>query len=245
MNGIVKPTEFSEYYQYLLTRRIGMVNSDSWTNIEAIVKQMVNRLQSAIDKGEAIGEDPLLDHVMEAILLYEPMGELSPAQWKEKRIKEQFSYLKGLYQQIRVEKIEVINEEVEIKNIDEYFKMKKFIRLSSFSDFINERPIVVEYYDSYQDFLFEIRKLLGRKTHPKYVVNQICVMCEELIKEVPALLEDKEFDQADCAELLWICQQFLENYSAKCSDPESVAQEVQKLIKRAKVNEYLSSNIDQ
>ena len=239
-----KSTVFLNIYKFLFDVTYYAVGSATftWDTFEKIIDKIITVLQSSIQNNTQIGLDPLLDYVMEEITALAPKEPLSPAQWKQKRIAGKYQKLDELYNEVRVPK--VTEEAVEINNINDYFKEKKFIQISTIGEYLNSKPLDLKYYDNLAEFLRDIKKIINNKYNSYYKIRQFYMICQEITTDIPNILLDNKIDSADFDYINYLCKQFLNklvhhDYLAiNYGGTEDIEYQKTRIIKLNRINNY-------
>ena len=242
--SIENSTIFLSEYMFLYDVTYYAVGSASftWDTFEKLVDSILDILQNSIQNGIQIGLDPLLDCLIEEISLLAPKGELSPAQWKQKRIADKYQRLFELYNQLKAPIQE--EEPIIIKDINDYFKTKKFIQISSIGEYINYKPLEMKYYETLTEFLKDIKKIIKNKYNSYYKIRQFYIICKEITADIPQILLNEELDNTDFDYLSSLCNQFLNNLdhgdylAINFGGIETLKYQTERMMKLSLINQY-------
>ena len=136
-----------------------------------------------------------------------PKGEFSPTQWKRKQIAKKYQKLWEMYNKVKLP--ETKEEPIKINNINDYFKVKKFIQTSTVNKYRTYKPLYLSYYETFYDFLIEMKKTISKKYNPEYKIYHLYAICKEIIKDVPNILLDNKINKDSFDSLLALCKLFV------------------------------------
>jgi len=231
-----KETVFLDIYKYLFAWN-DIHTGTIWEDMLKTAEEILEILQDAVKNNIPIAEDPLFEFVIEDFLPSVPIdpSSFSPAQWKRKKIAEKQEVVRALYHQLRIPQEE---EYIQIKNIDDYFKSKKIIQISSIGEYLNTKPLTLKYYENFEEFLRDILQIL-RKKQPLYKIRWFYKNCEEIVNDVPNILADSSVNSIDFDYLLQLCNLLLKyNDSPTNTDRWKMEYGTARLVKLHRINQF-------